>query len=370
MSLGSVRICTRCLLPSSKPDLSFTDSGLCSACVNMDRRKEIDWEARDKEFRAILEAQPGPFHCIVASSGGKDSHAIALKVREMGFTPFTVTATTCSLSPLGRRNLDNLRRLGFQGAEITTDTYQRHRLNKFCLEKLGDISWPEHVTIFTIPFHAAKWMGIKVVLYGECPQNEYGGPPDAVWARTLDATWLHEFGGLLGLRPGDLEEFSHGTELYRYPDAASEIMGLFLGYYYPWNGYHNALLAQKHGFEFSKEPVETHGFHYENLDNYQTGIHDYFKYLKFGFSRAVDICSIRIRHGQMDRIDALAHVLRWDGQYPRSYLGKPTREILEEISPELAGILYPAQLYWDICDKFRNQSVIGAVREAYEKELA
>ena len=28
---------------------------------------------------------------------------------------------------------------------------------------------------------------------------------------------------------------------------------------------------------------------YKDLDNYQTGIHDYFKYLKYGFGRATDI---------------------------------------------------------------------------------
>ena len=34
---------------------------------------------------------------------------------------------------------------------------------------------------------------------------------------------------------------------------------------------------------------------YENLDNHQTGIHDYFKFLKFGFARATDIACLHVR---------------------------------------------------------------------------
>ena len=38
-------------------------------------------------------------------------------------------------------------------------------------------------------------------------------------------------------------------------------------------------------------------FEYENLDNLQHGIHDYFKFLKFGFARATDQLCISIRRG-------------------------------------------------------------------------
>ena len=43
---------------------------------------------------------------------------------------------------------------------------------------------------------------------------------------------------------------------------------------------------------------------YENLDNHQTGIHDYFKFLKFGFGRATDIACLHVRRGRITREDA------------------------------------------------------------------
>jgi len=57
---------------------------------------------------------------------------------------------------------------------------------------------------------------------------------------------------------------------------------------------------------------------YENLDNHQTGIHDYFKFLKFGFGRATDLACMHIRRGRLTRQDGLEAVKRLDGAFPWS----------------------------------------------------
>ena len=61
------------------------------------------------------------------------------------------------------------------------------------------------------------------------------------------------------------------------------VTGLFLGHYLPWDGLSNAEISQSNGFTTFEKNVEGSMVNYENLDNYQTGIHDYFKFLKFGF---------------------------------------------------------------------------------------
>ena len=77
--------------------------------------------------------------------------------------------------------------------------------------------------------------------------------------------------------------------------------GLFLGYYLPWDGFGNALTRQAHGFETYHKAVEGSIVNYENLDNDQTGIHDYFKFLKYGFGRATDLACLHIRRGRLRR---------------------------------------------------------------------
>ena len=107
---------------------------------------------------------------------------------------------------------------------------------------------------------------------------------------------------------------------------------MFLGQFIPWDGYVNAERAKDHGFQFSEHPVEGCGFNYENLDNLQTGIHDYFKYLKFGFGRATDLACNHIRRGMMTRDEGIEHVKKWDGQYPHTYLHEASlSEILAKI---------------------------------------
>ncbi len=348
-----MKYCTRCLYPDTKPDLLFDDEGVCSACKNYDNRKSVAWESREKEFKDLVwQNKSKDYDCIVPVSGGKDSTYQVIKLKELGFNPLAVTATTDSLTPLGRRNLDNIRSLGVDHVEVSVNPVIRRKINRIALETIGDISWPEHVTIFTIPVRIAVQLGIKLIVWGECSQNEYGGP--AADNKTLDRAWLEEFGGLLGMRVSDLVGQDGITEQdlvqYQYPKDVSGVTGVFLGHYFPWDGLENFLIASAHGFECKPTPVEGSLACYENLDNYQTGIHDRFKFLKFGFGRATDIACNHIRRGRLTRASALEMVKAHDGQFPSRCHGKPLEEILNEIGMDL-------KTYMKIEKRFTNKKV-------------
>jgi N-acetyl sugar amidotransferase len=355
-----IRFCASCLYPETKPDLSFDDDGVCSACRSFHSRAEIDWVKRREDFVAVTDRyrckDGSNYDCIVPVSGGKDSTYQIVRVLETGLNPLAVTATTDSLSALGRQNLENIAKLGVDHVEVTTNPVLRRRLNRFALTEIGDISWPEHVTIFTVPVRIAVQMHIPLIIWGENPQHEYGGPAVAQESNVLNRRWLEEFGGLLGLRVTDLI----GTEgierrhlvQYFYPTneelQAAKVSGLFLGYFFPWDGYQNALIAQGHGFQTLPHTVEGSLANYENLDNYQTGIHDYFKYIKYGFGRATDIACNHVRRGRLSRADAVALVKRHDGKFPWTYLGRPIAEILAEIDMTLDE-------FQAVCDRFTNK---------------
>ena len=115
-----------------------------------------------------------------------------------------MTATTDSLSEIGRRNIENIKRIGVDYIEVTTNPVVHRRINRLALRLVGDISWPEHVTIFTIPVRLAVQLEIPLIVWGENPQHEYGGPAGAAEDHTLTRRWLEEFGGLLGLRVSDV----------------------------------------------------------------------------------------------------------------------------------------------------------------------
>lgn len=354
--------CKRCVMPDTKPDIHLDNECICNACRSYEQRNEVDWSARQTELLKILEKYRRPegsnWDCIIPVSGGKDSTYQVVRMLQLGLNPLCVTSTTCDLSSLGRINIENLKHLGVDYVEMSPNPLIRAKLNSIGLKQVGDISWPEHVGIFTIPVRAAVQFNVPLLIWGENSQNEYGGPAAAAQNNVLNRRWLEEFGGLLGMRVTDLIgmngiEAKHLIQ-YTYPSdeelARVGVTGLFLGHYIPWDGLSNTLIAQANGFHTYDKVVEGSMVSYENLDNHQTGIHDYFKFLKFGFGRATDLACMHIRRGRLTRQDGLNAVRRLDGTFPWEYLGKP-----------LEKILHPLEITVDefikICDKFTNKKI-------------
>lgn len=357
-----ISYCTICFLPSTKPDLYFDKSGICAACIAYMGRKEIDWKSREIEFKQIItrikSKSSSMWDCIVPVSGGKDSTAQVLKILELGLKPLCVNSTTCDLSEIGRKNIENIKQLGVDYVEFSPNPRVRAKLNKIGLDQVGDISWPEHVGIFTIPVRVAVQFGVSLIIWGENSQNEYGGPASASQNNVLNRRWLEEYGGLLGLRVSDLADTYGISEAdlvpYTYPSndelTTVGVTGLFLGYYFPWDGFTNYFLAQAHGFTTYGQVIEGSVVDYENLDNHQTGIHDYFKFLKYGFGRATDLVSVAIRRGRITRPQGLKLIKLHDGKYPWTYLGKPLAEILNRIDLTIKE-------FDEICERFTNKEL-------------
>jgi N-acetyl sugar amidotransferase len=357
-----LKYCTKCVMPHTKPDLQIDDEGVCSACRSFEKREKIDWTTRHKELMVILEKyrskNAGTWDCIVPVSGGKDSTYQVVRMLQLGMNPLCVTATTCDLSDIGRKNIENIKNLGVDYIEFSPNKMIRRKLNRIGLTQVGDISWPEHVGIFTIPVRAAVQYGVPLIVWGENSQNEYGGPAAASENSILNRRWLEEFGGLLGLRVSDLigMEGIEARHLIPYSYPTDEdltrvgVTGIFLGYYIPWDGYSNALIAQANGFTTFNSTVEGSIVNYENLDNHQTGIHDYFKFLKFGFSRASDIACLHLRRERITRQDALELVRKHDGKFPWTYLGKPLEKILEPLELSVEDFV-------KVCDRFTNKKI-------------
>lgn len=354
--------CKRCVMPGTKPDLHLDEEGVCNACRSYEKRKEVDWSLRHQELLQVLEKYRRPdgsnWDCIVPVSGGKDSTYQVVRMLQLGLNPLCVTSTTCDLSDLGRENIENLKHLGVDYVEMSPNPKIRAKLNRIGLTQVGDISWPEHVGIFTIPVRAAVQFNVPLLVWGENSQNEYGGPAAAAGNNVLNRRWLEEFGGLLGMRVSDLIGIE-GIEAkhllcYSYPSdeelARVGVTGLFLGHYLPWDGLANTLIAQANGFKSYDKIVEGSMVNYENLDNHQTGIHDYFKYLKFGFGRATDLACLHIRRGRVTRQDGLEAVKRLDGKFPWEYLGKSLEDILRPLDLTVDEFIR-------LCDKFTNKKI-------------
>lgn len=326
--------CKTCLIPDTKPDTAFVD-GECSACIAHRSRQEIDWTARQSDLLRILETMPrngSGYDCIVPSSGGKDSTFQVLTLIELGVRPLVVTASTCYLTEVGRKNIDNLKRFATT-IEVSPNTEVRAKLCRLGLEMVGDVSLPEHMSIFSTPFRIAADLGVGTIWYGECPQAHYGSPPGHEEARTMTRRWTMEFGGYLnartddfvgvdGITAADMKDYALPTD-----DKLSTVTAYWLGQYLPWSSRHNAEIAKAAGM-LQELPSPANWWIGENQDSALTGLHDFCMFAKYGYGRGCAQISVDIRDGLISRERALEWVRTQDGVFPWTYMGVPIERVL------------------------------------------
>ena len=351
--------CKKCLYPDTKPQLVFDENGICSACKNHELKEKIDWKSKEKELKEILEkfrSKNNYYDCIIPVSGGKDSHFQAYTIKEkFGLNPLVVNFHPLDQTEIGKKNLDNLKKLGVDCIEFSPNPSVYLKLARFGLKKLGDFQWPEHIGIFTVPVQIAVKYKIPLIIWGENPHFEYGQPTDISIDTILDRKWLEKNGGyfLDKIKPQDM--IKHGFELndiqpYLYPSDEEinqvGITGIFLGSYIKWDIFKQLETVKTIGFQENDEPKEGTFNKWENLDVYFTVFHDYFKFLKYGFGRATDHASIEIMHGRISREQGLKLVKQYEGKIPRKYL-KKFLEFADMSMDDFIGI----------CNEFTNKEI-------------
>jgi hypothetical protein len=94
-------------------------------------------------------------------------------------------------------------------------------------------------------------------------------------------------------------------------------VSVFLGHYFFWDARKQLEIVKQHGFSVKEDgPVEGTYTNYENLDEKMHGLHDYLKFVKYGFGRATDHACIDIRNNRLTREEGLKLVKQYDGKYP------------------------------------------------------
>ena len=95
-----------------------------------------------------------------------------------------------------------------------------------------------------------------------------------------------------------------------------------MGYYFKWNTPENLELIESIGFQRKVGRIEISYTDYEKLDCLSMNLHDYLKYLKFGYGRATDSACIDIRNGTISREEGCRLVEKYDGKYPKEAVEK------------------------------------------------
>lgn len=328
IDIPKVTWCSRCLYPSSSAvTLVFDDQGICSGCRTYDQKREIDWEERLSWL--VDEVEPyrksNGYECVIGVSGGKDSYYQVHFVKEkLGLKPLLVTYNGNNYLKTGWSNLMRMKEVFSVDHIIYSPSVETLiRLNRLCFKMMGDMNWQNHAGIATIPMKLAAQFNIPLVFWGEHGWTDLGGMHSM--HDMVEYTARYRRDQLLrGYDWFDMtnnsEELISESELEwcKYPsDQEIEkvgLRGIFLGNYDPWDANaHTDLVEKLYGWQPSPEPFERTYRRMSNLDDkYENGVHDYLKYIKFGYGRATDHASKDIRAGYMNRTEGIEMVKLYD----------------------------------------------------------
>jgi N-acetyl sugar amidotransferase len=324
-----LRYCTKCVYPGiSAAPLTFDERGVCSGCRVAEQRKTIDWKARWKMLGDLLEQyrvkDGSNYDCIIPVSGGKDSYyQTHVAVKEFGLKPLLVTYHGNNYLPVGQRNLDRMREVFDVDHWIFRPSVETLiKLNRLCFKKMGDMNWHAHCGIFTYPVRAAVMQRVPLLIWGEHGYTDLAGMYSMHDFVEMTAKFRLEH-AQRGYDWNDMIESSEGLTRHdmlwaKYPTDeeldGADIRGIYLGNYVDWEANAQAkLMMDLYQWEPSPEPFDRTYRRMSNLDDmHENGLHDYLKYVKFGYGRATDHACKDIRAGLMTRDEGIAMVRKHD----------------------------------------------------------
>jgi N-acetyl sugar amidotransferase len=278
------------------------------------------------------------YDIVVPVSGGKDSYYQTHVVAELGLKPLLVTYHGNNFLPEGEYNLVRMREVFDCDHVIVRPSVETLiKMNRIVLKVQGDMNWHAHCGIFTVPIQVALRYKVPLILWGEHGFLDLGGMyslNDFV-EFTAKHRLEHSLRGYdwydftdegldrLG-RPECKEGLTEKDLLWAQYPSDDEIdsigvRGVYLGNFVDWDGHKNAdIVLQKYGWKPAQQPFERTYRMSSNLDDmHENGIHDYLKFVKFGYGRGTDHACKDIRAGRMSRDEGIAMVRKYDHVKPR-----------------------------------------------------
>ena len=354
-----VIFCKECTISNQRPRITFDNSGVCSACnFAKYKRKSIDWNARENELKLLLKKHrknDGSYDVIVPCSGGKDGGFVAHMLKyKYGMNPLTVTWAPSIYTDIGRKNLDSFINIGGFDHILGSVNGQTHRkMARISFKKLGDNFQPFIYGQNNFPLKMAVQHDIKLIMYGENGEVEYGG--DMKYSESPVKVMTHYDNVMFsGISPENLiEEGVTESEIAPYLGPSKKkveeckVENHFFGYYHFWDPQENFYYCTKHnGFEVNRERTEGTYSKYASLDDQTDWLHFYLSFIKFGIGRATSDTAHEIRDGKISREEGIMLVKKFDGELAKKYLNV-TLDYMSISEKE----------FWEVIDSWRSPHI-------------
>lgn len=322
--------CKKCVQPDTRPGIYFNEDGICGACLYEEEKKTIDWSSREKELKEIADwakqkakENNSTYECVIGVSGGKDSTFQAIYARDkLGLRTLLVNGEPDGITEIGRKNIENLKNLGFDCISLRPNPKVMQKLVKKDFYEFGN---PIKVTEFALwasAYIIADKFNVPLIIQGENPaqtlgvshiMEKNGDALNVLKQNTLSTGWERYMSE--DVTKDDLFMFKFDLESIRKKDTRA----VWLGYYAKeWLQTGNARFAIERGLAtrpeyFNPYDVGTYAAAY-SLDSDMTPVNQMIKHVKFGFGHTTDVACCDIREGEKKKEDVIDLVKKYDGK--------------------------------------------------------
>ena len=323
--------CKNCTISNQRPRITFDKNGVCSACNYANfKQTKINWEKRNIELEKLCERyrkKNGEYDVVVPCSGGKDGGFVAHQLKfKYGMNPLCVTWSPLQKTEIGQKNLEAFIQTGFGHIICTPDPTITRKLTELSFKEMGDPFQPFIYGQNNFPLDIAVKYKIKLIMYGENGEVEYGGDMKNAFRPTQDIVDRnkHYFSDMppevwekYGIDKAKLKPFMC-PDYKTVKNNKTEIH--FFGYYKHWDPQENFYYVMEN-CNFTPNPERTEGTYskYASLDDKFDGFHYYLAFIKFGIGRATSDTAHEIRDKKIDREEGKALVKKFDGEFPTKY---------------------------------------------------
>ena len=331
------QMCTKCVMDTTDPEISFDENGVCNHCIEFDEVTSKRWFPNDEGAKKLQvmydkmkkENAHKDYDCILGLSGGVDSSYLAIKLYEAGIRPLVVHVDGGWNSELAVQNIENIvNYCGWDLHTIVIDWQEMKDLQLAYLKSaIANQDVPQDHAYFSSLYHFATKYSINYIISGGNIATESIFPSSWHWD-AMDADNLRAIHNKFSAKKLKNYKTIGFYELYLYYPFVKKMKTIRPLNFMPYIK-SDALqeLKDKVGY---KEYARKHG---ESV--FTKFFQNHWLPMKFGYDKRKPHLASLIVAGQMNREDALKELekplydekeLKEDKEYIAKKLGVSDEE--------------------------------------------
>ena len=366
--MAEKKICTRCVMDTTYPGITFDQEGHCSLCNAYEEKKGVIGYRKgesEETLKALVEKiksdnKDKEYDVILGLSGGVDSAYMAYLAHELGLRVMAVHVDTGWNMDVAVRNIQRVcDKLNLKLHTITIDWPTMRELQRaYMLSGVANLDVPQDHVFMSAVMKFARDSGIVYVLNGNNLATEGASAPYSGQQTYMD------FWHMMSI----YRRHGRGMSLAKYPhlsffEARWKFPGVVKVDILNHVPYSKKMAMEVLSREFGWEYYG--GKHLESrLTRYLQSV---YQPLKCGYDKRLYHLSCLIMNGEMTREEALAELAQ--PAYPVQQQKEDERIILEklEIEPEVWHKILHAPVTPN-SDYFSQEKLIGLARKLLGKK--